>query len=372
MNKAILALAAAIGIGASTEARADETNLTAETMIFNDFHSDTRVEIESDGLEAAVEQITNDDYTWHQTLFGLRTPQLGGFELRQTGILQYGADLDGNGEETEGAFNTNLLYTIPDTNFRLGVGGGILFPARDFITHVNAQYWGEALRITAGGMYDSARGEFDARGFVSLFASPIYVSLGKAAGPNFINRFGLVQGVGQFNAGIINVINYETLASSHSLFMTWNSTYDQGAMDFKTNLFAGADGLSDFVFDPTIGWAPLLNMFGEHSISFDLSQSRSRIDGSVLFAYNPNNAGSFIEAGAGYGREYSTNDNDVTTTLNVGTGLGPVNVAIGTKTELTERELSLWLYAEARLDYNKFSKAVSALISFLFYYAKSL
>ena len=35
MNKAILALAAAIGIGASTEARADETNLTAETMIFN-------------------------------------------------------------------------------------------------------------------------------------------------------------------------------------------------------------------------------------------------------------------------------------------------------------------------------------------------
>ena len=38
-------------------------------MIFNDFHSDTRVEIESDGLEAAVEQITNDDYTWHQTLF---------------------------------------------------------------------------------------------------------------------------------------------------------------------------------------------------------------------------------------------------------------------------------------------------------------
>lgn len=336
-----LAALATAGI-AAPEARADETKLTAETMVFGDLHSDTRLEIESDGLEAAVEDITTPDYTGHQIMLGFRTPQFGGFELRQTGMID---GFDSNGDGAEGALNTNLLYTIEDTDFRLGVGGGILFPAYDFITHVNAQYWGDALKVVAGGMYDSARGEFDARGFVSLFGSPVYMSLGKAAGPNLLNRFGLVQGVGQFNAGVINVVNYETLASSHTLFLTWNSTYDQSAMDFRTNLFTAADGLGDFVFDPTIGWSPMLNMFGEHSLSFDLIQNRSRIDGSVLFAYNANNAGTFIEVGAGYGREYATRDNDVTATVNLGTALGPINVAIGTKTEITEHEFGLWLYA---------------------------
>jgi len=340
-NAIILAALATAGIG-MPEARADEPKLTAETMVYGDLHSDTRVEAEDRGLEVAVEDVTTQDYTGHQISFGVRTPQTAGFELRQTGMID---GFDSNEDGAEGALNTNLLYTIPDTGFRLGIGGGILFPAYDFITHVNAQYWGDALRVSAGGMYDSARGEFDARGFVSLFGSPVYMSLGKAAGPNLLNRFGLVQGVGQFNAGVVNVVNYETLASNHSLFLTWNSTYDQSAMDFRTNLFTAADGLGDFVFDPTIGWNPMLNMFGEHSLSFGLVQNSSRIDGSVLFAYNPGNAGTFIEVGAGYGREYATGDNDAMATLNLGTRIGPVNVAVGTKGEITERDFGLWVYA---------------------------
>ncbi|MBU0461640.1 MAG: hypothetical protein KJ574_03570 [Nanoarchaeota archaeon] len=341
-----LAAAAAAGIAAyAPETRADDTTqLTAETRVVDDLSSDTRIEVEHEGLEAAVEHLTNDDYTGHQTLLGLRTPQLGNFELRQTGFIEYGKDTDADGAETEGAFNTNLFYTIPSIDLRIGVGGGAQFPDNDFITHLNLRYWGDLIRVIAGGMYDSAREEFDGRGFASIMAGQFYLGVGKAAGPNLVGYIGLLSGKGGFSAGAVNYANYEEASSSHDMFFTWNSTYGRDGMDFQLNLDTGADGWKDFLFDPTVGWKPWLNKYGEHSLDLNFHQNPDGMGGAILYAFNPDNAGSFLQIGAGYDHTESTDDHDVTATFAVGTDLSGVILMASTSTEVTEREWNVLLH----------------------------
>lgn len=317
----------------------DKTKVTAETMLLEDLSTDTRLEIEREGLQAAVEQKTGDAY---QTLVGFRTPKFKGLEFRQTGILEYGEDFNG-------AFNSNLFYDIPKTKLRVGVGGGASFPDNDFITHANLSYSGDKLTTVWDLLYDSQSNTFDGRGFASADFGPFYVSIGKAKGSKLVSYAGKANKNG-FSTVIENRYDYSDNSSLHALIFNWNSTYDNKELDFEINLNTAGDGLDDFLFDPTIGWKPMFNKYGEYGIALAVVRDDNQLDGSVSFACNPDNKSDFfVEAGLGYTYDYEEDD-DVNASLTLGTKLGPVDVVMGTKASFIERDLSLWFMASSSFD----------------------
>ncbi|MBI5881468.1 hypothetical protein HZB90_05030, partial [archaeon] len=342
INPKHVAYAAAAGlagiIAMPAMAHADNS-LTTEAMVMPDLHADARVGVTHDGLEAAVEQVTDDDYDNHSTILGIRTPDLAGFQLRQTGILEYGA-----GRDTTEGFNTNLFYTITPVKLRLGIGAGAHFPETDWITHGNISYLGEIVRVSADVLHH-ADGEYpaDGRGFARmLLPNGFYLSAGKAEGPNIFNAIGYVGGEGSFNAIMRNWFNYDNLSSKHDLMLMWNSTKGKGFYDFQTNFFTSPDGVWDMLqgnYDPTIGWAPLLDMLGEYCMQIQASQDSNGVGGMAMFAYNPNNAGNFLEIG-GRHRHNFEGDDEATVMLNAGTDLGPLVVMAGTTADVRDGNLA--------------------------------
>lgn len=342
-SKSLCALSMALavtgaGIGYSKANAAETTALTAETMIKNDTGSDTRLEIEGSGFEAAVEHITNVDYDNHRTMMGIRTPGLEGFEFRQTGVLDYGLD-----QETSGAFNTNVFFHTPKKTLRFGAGGGASFPEKNWLAHGNVQYEGNDLKAILGLLYDSSKGQMDVRGFASFMASPFYIGLGKPSGPVLINYMGIIDSKNEkFSAGAINRLNYETLASSHDAFLMWNPRCSRKGMDFQLNLETAADGLADFLFDPTIGWKPFLNKYGETNLAFSFRQDNKNFGASAMMSYNPGSKGNFLEIGSAYAK--NGEDKDASATLRVGTDLGAIMLMASTTAEFTENEWNVLIY----------------------------
>jgi hypothetical protein len=346
-----IAYAAAAGLAGilAIPATAHATDLTTEAMVMPDLHADARIEVENDGLEAAVEQITDNDYDSHSTILGIRSPDLAGFQLRQTGILEYGA-----GQDTAGGFNTNLFYTITPAKLRLGIGAGAHFPETDWITHGNISYLGEIVRVSADVLHHE-NGEYpaDGRGFARmLLPNGFYLSAGKAEGANLFNAIGYVGGEGSFNAIMRNWFNYDNLSSKHDLMLMWNSVKGKGFYDFQTNFFTSPDGVWDMLqgnYDPTIGWAPLLDMLGEYCVQIQASQNTGGVGGMAMFAYNPNNAGSFIEIGGRYRHNFDAED-DIELMLNAGTDLGPLVVMAGTTADVRGGNLAAWVYLGKMFD----------------------
>jgi len=340
-----IAYAAAAGLAGilAIPATAHATDLTTEAMAMPDLHADARIEVENDGLEAAVEQITDNDYDSHSTILGIRSPDLAGFQLRQTGILEYGA-----GQDTTGGFKTNLLYTIPGTELRIGVGGGAHFPDMDWIAHGNFSYSGDIFKTSVDVLHHE-NGEYpaDGRGFARmLLPNGFYLSAGKAEGPNIFNAIGYVGGEGDFNAIMRNWLNYDNLSSKHDVMLMWNSVKGKGFYDFQTNFWTSPDGVWDMLrgnYDPTIGWAPMLNMLGEYCVQVQASQNTGGVGGMAMFAYNPDNAGNFFEIGGRYRHNFE-GDDEATVMLNAGTDLGPLVVIAGMTADVMDGNLAAWLY----------------------------
>jgi hypothetical protein len=326
-----------------TQPTEDPVSLTAEAMVLPDLHADVRIEVEHDGLEAAVEQITDNDYDGHSTILGIRSPDLAGFQLRGAGVIEYGA-----GQDTIGGFNTNLLYSIADTDLRVGVGGGAHFPDMDWIAHGNFSYFGDIVRLSADvlhhedGMYPA-----DGRGYVGfLLPNGFYLSAGKAEGSQLFNIIGYVGGQEGFNAIMRNWFNYDNLSSKHDVMLMWNSVKGKGFYDFQTNFWTSPDGVWDMLqgnYDPTIGWAPMLNMLGEYCVQIQASQNNGGVTGMAMFAFNPGNAGNFFEVGGRYRHNFNAED-DIELMLNAGTDLGPLVVTAGTTADVMDGNLAAWIY----------------------------
>jgi hypothetical protein len=329
-------------------AKADDATLTAATIVYQDLHSDTRAEVESGDLEGAVEQLTSGDYEAHETLLGARIPIVKDLQLRQTGLVDYGNDFDSDGDDTEGSFDTNVFYSISD-EFRVGAGGGADFPSDDWIAHGNFGYFGELLNTQLDVLHhDASSYPVDGRGYASvLFPNKFYVSAGKSEELNFFNILGYIGGKGEFNLREMNSVNAEDQSSRHKLVLTWNSTKDRGCYDFFNHFEAGVEGYLDMLhgmWDPTIGFVPVLSNYGEYGIELDFKQNSANIGGGVMLAYNPDNAGTFVELGSDYSYTEETDDGDVSVTMTVGADLDLITGMASITQEVTEPETRFWVY----------------------------
>ncbi len=344
-NYAAAGLAAAT-IALSPGVKAEEatpSTISAEEFVTSDFSTDTRIELEHSGLEAAVEHFTGPDFDDHSTAIGVRTPELHGFQLRQTGIMSYGADTEENG-----GFASNLVYAIPGTDLRIGAGGGAHFPDQDWLAHGTFGYFGDVLHTNLG-VFHHEGGEWpvDGRGYASILVpGGFYMSAGKCEGPNLFAMLGYIEGEGGFNVRNRNWLDLESLGSRHDVMLTWNSSRDRRSYEFQNRFWTNVEGEWDMLdghYDPTIGFAPLLGMYGEYDVELRFNQDQSGMGGGASFAYNPGNRNSMVQFGIDYRHNFHDED-CLTMDLIAGVNLDGWLVFAGATADILNQDIAGLVY----------------------------
>ena len=335
--------AASIALSPVNAEAEEARTISAEEYVTSDLSTDTRAEYTGDGLEAAVEHFTDPDFDDHSTTLGLRTPAFHGFQLRQTGILSYGADT-----ELNGGFASNLVYTIPGTALRIGAGGGAHFPDQDWTAHGTFAYFGDVLQTDLGIFHhDSADWPVDARGYASILVlGGFYLSVGKCEGPNMFGMLGYIEGEGGFNVRNRNWLDLSDLGSRHDLMLNWNSSRGRGAYEFQNRFQTNVDGEWDMLdghYDPTIGFAPSLALFGEYGVELRFSQDSAGMGGGASFAYNPGNRGNLIQAGMDYRHNFDSEDS-LTANVMAGTDINGTLLFVNATADILNQDISAWVY----------------------------
>jgi hypothetical protein len=340
-----ITLAAAVAAGImlyAADSEADDGELSTETLVESDMSSDTRVEYKGNGLETAVEQFTDGDYDDHTTLFGFRTPQIDGAQLRLTGRVDYGEETD-----TNGGFAGNLVYDLPDERFRIGAGGGAA-TSDDWTGHASFRYIGDLLHANWNVLHhEEEEWPVDARGYASvLLPSGPYASLAKCEGPNMFGMLGHIGGKGKFNARSRNWVDFDDGSSKHDVMLTWNSTKDRGSYEFQNRFWTNVEAEWDHLdghYDPTIGFPPMLGMYGEHDLEVRFSQDASGMGGGASFAWDPDNRKNMAQIGIDY--RHNFHDEDVLSAEFItGANLDGYLLFAGVKTDTLNKELEGTIY----------------------------
>ncbi|MBI5881472.1 hypothetical protein HZB90_05050, partial [archaeon] len=234
------------------EEQPSTTRLIVEASANQEF-SDSRLELDIEGYEAAVRNWTMDGHSLGTTAFGLRTPMLFGFlNLRGCGFVNYGGD-------TDGGYNLSSFFTLPPVVLGAGVGHIIGSSADHVRPRVMFGGGFGPVRILADTFYDSGSeglGEgFDARGVFSVVAKEFYFSVSKAQGLAGYNRFAFIN-PGGIGAVLLNVVDYDDVYSKNELILSFGSRVDREMLDALSLRESGADGSSDFAIDPTMDRLP--------------------------------------------------------------------------------------------------------------------
>jgi hypothetical protein len=187
----------------------------------------------------------------------------------------------------------------------------------------------------------------DGRGYASiLLPDGFYMSAGKCEGPNLFGILGYIEGKGGFNVRNRNWADLKEGSSRHDVMLTWNSARDRGSNEFQNRFWTNAEGEWDFLdghYDPTIGFAPVLAMYGEHALEMRFRQDDSGIGGGATFGYNADNKGNMFQAGIDYRHNFE-GDDSVKGNFLVGTDVNGIGVFTGLTADLSDKNITAWVY----------------------------